>query len=187
MPTSAKVSAAKPRVAGAIYRAPKGTTLPTDAKTALANTYKELGFVSEDGVTNSNESESENIKAWGGQVVLVTSSEKSDSFKFSLIESLNLDVLKTVYGDSNVTQATGTNGMITVNVNANAIPEAVYVIDIAMNDNMLKRIVIPAGNLGELGDVVYKDDEAVAYEVTINCMPDASGNNHYEYIEVAST
>lgn len=186
MPTSAKVSTGKPRTAGAIYRAPAGTSLPTDAKTALANTFKELGFVSEDGVTNSNDSTSENIKAWGGQVVLVTTSEKTDSFTFSLIESLNLDVLKAVYGDSNVTQATGTNGMISVTVNANAVPDAVYVIDIAMKDNMLKRIVIPAGSLGELGDVVYKDDEPVAYEVTINCMPDANGNNHYEYIEAAT-
>lgn len=185
MPTSSNVSTGKPRVSGAIYRAAKGTALPTDAKTALASTYKELGYVSEDGVTNSNELDSENIKAWGGQVVLVTVTEKTDSFTFSLIESLNLDVLKAVYGDGNVTQASS-GGMISVTVNANEVAEAVYIIDVAMANNMLKRIVIPAGKLGELGDVVYKDDEPVAYEVTINCMPDASGNNHYEYIEAAS-
>lgn len=184
MPKTSNVSTGKPRVNGAIFRAPKGTALPTDAKTALSDAYKELGYASEDGVTNTNESDSENIKAWGGQVVLVTTTEKTDSFKFSLIESLKLETLKTVYGDENVTQAEN-EGMISITVNAKEVPEAVYVIDIAMAENMLKRIVIPAGKLGELGDVVYKDDEPIAYEITINCMPDETGNNHYEYIEAA--
>ena len=38
MSTVANVSAAKPRTGGAIYRAPLGTTLPTDASTAIDTT-----------------------------------------------------------------------------------------------------------------------------------------------------
>lgn len=182
MPKNSNVSTGKPRVNGAIFRAPKGTALPTDAKTALSDAYKELGYVSEDGVTNSNDSESENIKSWGGTIVLTTKTEKDDDFKFGLIESLNLEVLKTVYGDANVTQESE-GGMITVKVNATELPEMVYVIDVALAGNRIKRIVIPAGKLEELGDVVYKDEDPIAYEVTIKCLPDSTGNTHYEYIE----
>lgn len=184
MPTTKNVSAGKPRVAGAIYRAPLNTPLPTDASTQLAAGYVDMGYISEDGVTNSNSPETEKIKAWGGQVVLIVSTEKPDTFKLTFLEALNPNVLQTVYGAGNVTTDSSA-GTISVVANAEALEEHVYVIDIAMRGGALKRIVIPDGALSELGDIVYKDDEAIGYEVTLDCLPDASGNNHYEYIKTA--
>ena len=81
MPTVKNVSAGKPKVAGAVYRAPLGTTLPTDATTALASAFADMGYISEDGIVNSNSPETEKIKAWGGQIVLVVSTEKPDTFR----------------------------------------------------------------------------------------------------------
>jgi hypothetical protein len=179
MPTVSNVSAGKPKLTGAVYRADAGTALPTDATTALAAAFKELGFVSEDGVTNNNTPESDNIKAWGGQTVLVVQNEKNDEFTFTLIEALNVEVLKTVYGSTNVTE---TNGAITIKATADPIPNAVYVIDVVMTGGKAKRIVIPDGAISEIGEIVYKDDEPIGYELTVNALPDASGVNHYEYI-----
>ena len=39
MPTVSNVSAGKPKVSGAVFRAPLGTTLPTDATTSLGNAF----------------------------------------------------------------------------------------------------------------------------------------------------
>lgn len=178
MPTAAKVSVGKPKTTGAIYRAPAGTTLPTDATTALAAAFKELGFVSEDGVKNNNSPDSDNIKAWGGQTVLVVQNEKTDEFTFTLIESLNSDVLTTVYG-SNVTVSGST---ISIKANADRVPEAIFVIDMVLAGNYAKRIVIPAGALKEVGEITYKDDEPIGYEITLSALPDSTGTNHYEYI-----
>lgn len=183
MPTAANVSTGKPKVAGAIFRAPAGTTLPTDASTALAAAFVEMGYVSEDGVTNSNSPDTEKIKAWGGQVVLIVSTEKPDTFKLTFLEALNPNVLETVYGEGNVT-VDAAAGTIAVVANADELGEYVYVIDMAMRGGALKRIVIPDGALSELGDIVYKDDKAVGYAVTLDCLPDSSGNNHYEYIKL---
>ena len=184
MPTAANVSTGKPKITGAVYRAPVGTAAPTDASTDLNAAFKELGFVSEDGVTNNNSPDSDNVKAWGGAVVLVVVNEKADEWTLTLIESLNQDVLKTVYGDAHVTVAQ--NGMITVQATADQLPTSSYVIDMQLKGGALKRVYIPAGDIKETGEVVYKDDEAIGYEITIAALPDSNGVSHYEFIQPAA-
>lgn len=185
MPNVNNVSTGKPKVAGAIFRAPKGTALPTDANTPLSAAFSEMGYVSEDGVTNSNSPSSEKVKDWGGQTVLIVFSDKPDTIKVKFLESLNPNVLETVYGEANVT-VNAAVGTISIKANASELDEYVYVIDMSMRGGALKRIVIPAGSLSELGDIVYKNNEPVGYEVTLECMPNDEGDTHYEYIKLAS-
>ena len=181
--TIGNVSAGKPAIGGAIWRAAAGTTLPTDATTALGDAFKGLGYCSEDGLVNSNSPSTTDIKAWGGDKVLNIQEEKTDTFQFTLIEVLNVEVLKAVYGTSNVTGTlTGTNG-IKIEANADEPEEAVWAIDMVMNSNTVKRVVIPHGKISEIGDISYTDSDAVGYEVTITALPDASGKSHYEYIK----
>ena len=183
--TASNVTQGKPAVAGGIWRAPFGTALPTDATTALNAAFKCVGYVSEDGVTNNNSPESDNIKAWGGDTVLTVQTAKEDTFGFTLIEATNLDTLKAVYGSANVsgTLATG----VTVEANADEPEDASWVIEMILRGGVLKRVVIPDGKVSEVGEITYKDDEAVGYELTVTAMPDASGNTHYEYIKQPGT
>lgn len=186
MPNSTNVSAGKPVITGAVFVAPKGTTLPTDASTALANTYKELGYLSEDGLTNTNSASSTEVKAWGGDTVLTIQESKSDTFKLKLIEVLNEEVLKFVYGSSNVevTAATSSVGKkIKIKANSAEAVDHVVVVDMVLNGGYLKRIAIPLARITEMGDIVYNDTEAVGYDVTLNAAPDANGQTHYEYIQ----
>ena len=184
MSNAANVTTCKRRTDGGIYFAPAGTTLPTNATTTLATAFKNLGYVSEDGVTNSLSKDVTEIKEWGGDTVDTVLTAQTDTFQFTLIESLNTDTLKAIYGDANVTES---SGAITVTVKAAEAPSGVWVIDMIQKGNKLKRIVIPNGKVSELGDVVYKADEAVGYDVTVAANLDSSGNTHYEYIASAPT
>lgn len=179
------VTTAKPKVGGAVYSAPLGTVIPTDATTALGEDFKALGYISEDGMTNANTPESENIKAWGGDIVAVVQTEKADTFTYTLIEATNPDVLKEVYGQENVTGALDTG--ITIKANSTPLEEHILVADMVLKGGILKRIVIPTGKVSEVGEITYKDDEAVGYETTVTALPDASENTHYEYIQKPTT
>lgn len=181
--TSSNVTAAKPKVGGAIYYAPIGTAVPTDCTTALAVAFTELGYASEDGLTNSNTPESEAIKAWGGDTVLTLMTSREDTFSFTLIEAMKADVLKLVYGSTNVT-GTLADGLA-ISVNAKELEDHVFVVDMILKDGAAKRIVIPQARVSEIGEISYTDSDAVGYEVTLTCMADASGNTHYEYIKAA--
>ena len=183
MPSSSNVSAGKPKVTGAIFIAPVGTTLPTDSTTALNSAFVELGYASDAGVVNSESRETETIKAWGGDTVLKPFTGKEDTFSFTLIEALNVNALKLVYGDSNVTGDL-TNG-ISIKSAAEDLDYHSFVIEMVLN-GAVKRIVIPSAKVTEVGDITYADGEAIGYDTTLSAVPDAAGGTHYEYIKAVS-
>lgn len=185
------VTTGKPAIAGAIYRAPLSgnPTIPTDCTTALPEAFKCLGYVSEDGMTNSMSNDNTDIKAWGGDIVMTVKNSRTDTFKLVLIEVLNEDVLKTVYGDENVTVTPASNSapkaIAVKSNNADAVP-CCYVVEMITKGGNPKRIVIPNGKVNEVGDIVYKDDDVVGYDVTIGAEADGEGNTHYEYMTVGA-
>ena len=122
----------------------------------------------------------EEIKAWGGDVVLLPLTGKTDTFQATFIESLNIDVLKAVYGASNVT-GTLSSGL-TIASKTEDLAAKSFVFEVVMTGGVAKRIVIPQGKITEIGDITYTDNGAVGYPVTITAMA-TSGVTHNEYIK----
>ena len=171
---SKNVSAGKPYGTGVIYAAPLGTTIPTDAITALPAGFSNLGYVSEDGIVNSFETDTEEIKAMGGDTVLVVQTSRTETFKYTLIETMNEDALKQTFGAGNVSKGKVVH-------NGKDRGSWVYVIEILLTGDKVRRIVVPNAKVTEIGEITYADGEAIGYETTLSALPDEAGNTAYEY------
>ena len=179
--TSARnVAVGKPNleVSGGILVAPTGSTRPEDAETLLDEAYVPLGYVGEDGVTETSERSTEVIRAWGGVKVRTVQTEYGCSVSLTLIESRRAETLRTVFGDDNVVVA---GGVITVKRNEKVLPHRQWVIDMKDGENA-RRLDIVYGQITEVGDISYVDGEAISYEVTISCDPDDNGDSLVEYL-----
>ena len=192
-PNAQNVSVGKPHgenglYAGGMWWAKRGeVTVPTDATSALDAKFKNGGYLSDDGVTNTIDTDSTDINAFGGDRVLTVTTSRAESFQFGMIETTE-DTLMLAYGPDNVTVAgSGDTKTISVKHNGKAFPEIVQVFEFAMTGDRVKRIVVPVGKMSELDDVEYTDEDAICYTPTINALPDEEGNTAYEYIaKVAS-
>lgn len=168
------VVAGRPLSTGGVLRGPLGTALPTDVTTAPGVAFKALGYVSEDGLTETVERSTDKIRAWGGDTVKVVQTEYGVTYSFTLIEATREDVLKAVYGEGNVTTTPATSSagaLSTVVLNSETLEHAAWVFEIKDGDARI-RIVVPDGQVTEIGEVTYADGEAVGYEVTVEAFRD---------------
>jgi hypothetical protein len=168
-----------PADGAAVYAAPLGTTLPTTATAALDNAFVDLGWVSEDGVTNSISREVTKHRAWGGEVVKVTQDSYTETVTLSLLES-SAEVLGVVYGTDNVNVSGDT---ITVEHSRLMLERQSFVIDF-IDGEKAGRIVVREGQVTELGDVVYVHRDLTRYEITVDVFkPDNADNAVVTYFD----
>lgn len=183
-PAVANVAAAFPALTGGISKAPLGTALPADSTTALAAAFKGLGYVGDGGLTNTPTRTQTAVNAWGGALIANLQTDFSETYGFTLVESLNPEVQKAVWGDSNVTvtAATSTTGtLMAIKKNGLPMPQLVWSFDM-FSGNGKRRIVVPLGQIAVAGDVTYNNGAVIAYPVTLTCYADAMGQTSYEYI-----
>lgn len=180
---SANVSTSKGVRGGYIFVAPTGTALPTDFKTKLNASFKNLGYISEDGYTESVETDSEEKKDLNGDLIDTVQTSRVESGQFTLAE-IKAMTLKIMYGDSNVTDA---NGVITVKHNGDDATTWSVVLDLVLKNNRRWRKVVPMAQASELDDLTISVSELASRAVTMKYLADAAGNTCYDYFESTET
>lgn len=178
-----QIIAANPLITGGFFSAPLGTTLPTDATTSLGGSYIPLGYIGDNGITQTSQRKTTDVNAWGGDLVATLQDTFDVTLKLDFLQALDADVKNAIFNTANVTvtAATVSSGTeIQVLHNSKLLETRVWVIDSYYNTANM-RLAIPIGRIVEVGDIKYSQKELTAYNATLKTFPDSAGNNIYEY------
>lgn len=174
------VSVSKPKTGGAVFYVPYGTAgAPVDAVSELDG-YTCVGYISEDGLTEGTDSDTEDIKAWGGDIVLRTQTSYGKTYSFTLLET-SPDVMRLLWGEDAVEEFEDT---FTVTHTSAQHGNITLVIDMVLNDGKIKRSVVEKAQVTEVSDITYTHSDAIGYEVTISSLPvngDVHAKDYYAY------
>jgi len=158
-------------IGSAVRVAASGTTGPVGLA-APAATFKDCGWLGEDGISLSRKVDVEKFKAHqGGTTVKTKITGTENSFKFQCAEE-NAVVLGLMHAGSAGVTTTGVS-TITIPGGMTSDPRA-WVIDEFEGATINTRYIIPVGIVGDRGDVVYKSDELTIYEFTVDITGDFS-------------
>ena len=181
---STMVSLGKFKVGGYAYWASAGTTPPTNATTALPAAFKLLGYLSEDGLTNTTDTDTTEIKDANGTTVMKVITSYAESYQFALLEVLRAEAAKMRY---NTGAVTGTDKSMTIKHQMPSDEDFVLVFEIAMTGDVKDRLVIGNATRAEFGDRQVHAGDAQVYDVTVSANDMGNGVTAIEYIGVAAS
>jgi hypothetical protein len=148
---------------GGAWVAPKGTTGPT-ALAAPAAGFVEVGWISEDGISQERSQDATSFRAWqGGQVVRRKITNTEDTFSFQALET-NAVTHGLMFRGQTPTIATGV--ATTTVQNQSVTDERAWVFDM-VDGSITKRYVVPSGAYELTGTIVARNDEMTVHEFTV--------------------
>lgn len=177
MANTANITSSNPGNNGVFFRAPIGTPLPQDALVELDPKFEDQGIVGEDGVSQAVTRDTEDVKSYGGDTVYTLQTDYGNEITLTVLESIHVPTLRTVFGDSNVTEE---NGNIRVKHNKARLPRSSFVFE-HLIDQGIKRSVLEIGQVTEVGDIVNVHSDVVKYELTIKTYPNNNGDHMLDY------
>ena len=176
---ASQVTVGAAKATGAVFVAPQGTALPTDASTALPSAFVLLGFTSDAGVQISESSSSNSIRAWEERIeVFNARTEYTESVSFMPIQC-NADVAKLMWGDDAVTVDSQT-GSIHVKHHGRILEPVVIAIETTPRENIVKRY---AGTfqLTERGEQTMDGTQVDGRQLTFNAVAENDGTTMHEF------
>ena len=140
---------------------------------------KLLGYLSEDGLTNTTDTDATEIKDANGTTVMKVITSYAESYQFALLEVLRVEAAKMRYNSDAVT---GTDKSMTIKHQMPSDEDFVLVFEIAMSGDVKDRLVIGNCTRAEFGDRQVHAGDAQVYDVTVSANDMGNGVTAIEYI-----
>lgn len=178
------VNAGKIRIAGqgAVWRAPLGTTLPTDSTTALASGFINLGYLDEGFVDITNDIKQKEITGFQSlEVLRIVNTSANRKAAFTAIETNN-ETIKLAWGGATITPTTG--GAYSLSIpDASLVNEGIYVIDWT-DGTTSNRVVIKRGVLSKMPKIGLKRNDKISYDFEITPILPLDGSKAFDIFGV---
>lgn len=165
---------------GGAWVAPLGTAQPTDPAETPSGLWLPIGAISDDGLTNGVDEDSESFTPWGLNSPFRTVTTSSvRTFSFTAWET-NRPIVKSLQYKIDVAELVPDGeGVVTFAESGVSSPDRrAWIFDVYDGD-VWERFFIPEGEITERSEVTYAQGEMAGYEWTISTYPDASGNLVY--------
>ena len=180
-----RIGAPDQKTTGAIKHAPVGTTLPTlsdilVSAVTLDPAFTGNEFVSQDGLTLTPAMSTTEIRDWSGSTVRKVLESFDGTISWTMI-STNKEALSIAFGESNVTFVTASTAhgaQVQAALGAYLPDEQAWVFLMKDGDARIV-VVVPDGQITDVGEVTFAANAAVGWAVTLSCYPDADGNSIY--------
>ncbi|AIM50349.1 major tail protein [Mycobacterium phage Omnicron] len=181
-----KVFAASPsdlETVGGLWYAPFGTPLPTDVDEPLHASFKNLGFISADGVSIKFDDQTKPIEVWGGDEIGQLRDKFAIEYSMKLFQVLSPEVNAAIWGDGNVSTAAATQthgARMKVFINSKLPKRCTLVLDSVYEDKMIRQVAQCAQKSG-LADLKLVHNEPMAFEPTFKVLKGTDGNHVVQY------
>lgn len=145
-------------ITGKVYVGATSATAPTSSTSSLTG-FTELGYVSADGVTFSNDRATNQIRAWqNADLVREIVTEGTTTYQFMLLETTQ-DVIETYFGGTLV------NGKLEL-VPTSTGGQKSFVIDVVDGAKAIRHYV-PLGEVLSIEAQTIQNGEAIMYGMTV--------------------
>lgn len=160
---------------GMFYHAPAGTALPTSPMDTLAAAWKEVGDVSDTGITLALNKSTTNLKNWANVIKRVIMTEHSETVQAPIMDTTE-ESLKTLVGAKNVTAVAATTGhgaLVTVNLSDGDLPEEEAFLWLMKDGDDMIAVGCQYGQVSAVENVSFAPGGAINWTPTITAMRDS--------------
>lgn len=182
----ANVSTVRGVIGGYLFRAPVGTTLPTDSdypaflSQALPAAWECVGYLNEDGTSHETDMSTSELRDMNGDVVDVTDEGKTDTITYHPME-VSPEAMRAQYGSANVSGAASTGFHVHHNWTL-AGEHSSYIARYVLKNGRRWDRIIPDAQVTALGTETQNKTTGTGRDVTLTLAADANGDtiiDHY--------
>lgn len=176
-----KAEAARVGVTGRIDIAALTAELPHDMSnltTTGAGAYTNLGYISDDGVTENRDEDNQEFVPWQENSAIRYEITKSvTTFEFTLWQS-TLATAGFYYGVSAADMYKNTDGSVFFDETGKPDVTQHKLVLTVVDGSRARRTCLAAAQVTERGEITYKSDEMIGYNVTVTGFPGATGTTN---------
>ncbi|WP_448319230.1 phage tail tube protein [Streptomyces sp. CO7] len=167
-------------VQGAVYLAPVGTTAPADPYATWGTGWIDLGYATEDGLTEALNEDRQEFRAWGETSPVRTQvTNRTTTFKV-ILQQTSAHTLGLFYGvDTADMTSSGTGATQALTFAEPPVGQPLtYALGMDVVDgDYPRRLLVARAEVTARGEVTYKTDTTVSYDITFTALAGTGGTS----------